>query len=95
MWLLEHPKISGLFNVGTGKSRSWLDLSHALFAALGLKPNIEFIDMPDQLIEKYQYFTEANMSKLRLAGYNKAFTELETGISDYVGNFLGKDSPYR
>ncbi|MES1195408.1 MAG: ADP-L-glycero-D-mannoheptose-6-epimerase, partial [Steroidobacter sp.] len=75
--------------------RSWLDLGHALFAAAGLSPKIEFIDMPEQSQEKYQYFTEAKMDKLRAAGYAKPFTSLENGVSEYVHQYLGKDNPYK
>jgi ADP-L-glycero-D-manno-heptose 6-epimerase len=95
LWLLEQHRLSGLFNVGTGKARSWLDLAHALFAAVGCEPNIEFVDMPPQLVEKYQYFTEARMSRLKAAGYDNAFTELETGLEDYIRNFLATSDRYR
>jgi len=90
LWLIENPQVSGLFNLGTGKARSWLDLANALFKASDLKPNIEFIDMPEVLRGKYQYFTEANMQRLRTAGYTKSATELEAGIADYVQNYLMK-----
>jgi ADP-L-glycero-D-manno-heptose 6-epimerase len=95
LWLIDHPAVSGLFNVGTGKARSWLDLANAVFAALGREPHIEFIGMPPQLIENYQYFTEAKMDRLSAAGYSKGFTELEAGIGDYVRSFLGTSNPYR
>jgi ADP-L-glycero-D-manno-heptose 6-epimerase len=74
----------GLFNCGTGKARTWLDLVSAVFAAMGLPKNVEFIDMPEPLREKYQYFTEAAMQKVRSAGYTKAFTPLEQGVAAYV-----------
>ena len=96
LWLLDQPAISGLFNVGTGKARSWLDLAQALFAAIGREPDIEFIDMPPQLIEKYQYFTEAKMGRLKAAGYARGFTAVEAGIGDYVRTFLAAaNNPYR
>jgi ADP-L-glycero-D-manno-heptose 6-epimerase len=95
MWLLDHPDVSGLFNLGTGKARSWLDLAAALFAASGRPNNVEFIDMPPQLIEKYQYLTEARIDRLRAAGYERPFTSLQDGIADYVRNFLGTTDPYR
>lgn len=79
---------SGLFNCGTGESRTWVDLVSATFAAMGKKPNITFIDMPEHLRGKYQYFTQADMGKLRAAGYEKPFTSLEDGIRDYVQNYL-------
>jgi ADP-L-glycero-D-manno-heptose 6-epimerase len=95
LWLLEHPQVSGLFNLGTGQARSWLDLAKALFAAAGRVPAIEFIEMPPTLIEKYQYFTEARMDRLHSAGYERPFTSLEQGIGDYVGHYLAVDDPYR
>ena len=79
---------SGLFNCGTGRARSWLDLVRAVFAAMGREPEIEFIDMPDHLRAKYQYHTEADPAKLRAAGYSASFTELEDGVRDYVTNYL-------
>jgi ADP-L-glycero-D-manno-heptose 6-epimerase len=94
-WLLKNPTISGLFNVGTGTARSWLDLAHAIYSALGKAPNIEFIPMPSQLIDKYQYFTEAQMGRLKSAGYTKPFTDLEKGVGEYVRNYLSQDDPYR
>ena len=85
---LENKNINGLFNAGTGKARSWIDLATALFNAMELPVNIEFIEMPEQLKGKYQYFTEANISKLRDAGYEKPITTLEDGVKDYVQNYL-------
>jgi ADP-L-glycero-D-manno-heptose 6-epimerase len=87
----ENPQASGLFNCGTGKARSWNALAQATFAALGLEPKIEYIEMPVHLRGKYQYFTQAEMGKLRAAGYAKAFTALEDGVRDYVQNHLAKD----
>ncbi len=79
---------SGLYNLGTGKARSFEDLVNATFAGLDLKPNIQYIDMPLDIRDKYQYFTEANMQKLVDAGYKKEFFSLEDGIDDYVRNYL-------
>lgn len=90
--MMKQPE-SGLYNLGTGKARTFLDLTKSTFAALGKEPVIEFIDTPEDIRDKYQYFTEANMKKLRLTGYDKPFTELEEGISDYVSNYL-IDSKY-
>ena len=87
---LENKNINGLFNAGTGKARSWIDLATALFNAMELPVNIEFIEMPEQLKGKYQYFTEAKMDKLRSIGYDKEFYSLEDGIKDYVQNYLMK-----
>jgi ADP-L-glycero-D-manno-heptose 6-epimerase len=79
---------NGLYNLGTGKARSFYDLAANTFIAQGLTPNIEFIDMPLDIRDKYQYFTEANMNKLRAAGYDKPFSTLEEGVQDYVANYL-------
>jgi ADP-L-glycero-D-manno-heptose 6-epimerase len=79
---------SGIYNVGTGKARTFKDLVTAIFKSLKLKPDIEFIDTPEDIREKYQYFTEADMSKLRSAGYNEKFFSLEEGIGNYVKDFL-------
>ena len=86
----ENPQASGLFNCGTGKARSWNDLAKAVFAAMGLEPNIEYIEMPPTLRSKYQYFTQAEMGKIRAAGYGRAFTSLEAGIREYVQGYLAK-----
>lgn len=79
---------NGLYNLGTGKARSFYDLAANTFIAQGLTPNIEFVNMPEDIRDKYQYFTEANMSKLRAAGYDKPFSTLEEGVQDYVANYL-------
>ncbi|EPR34659.1 ADP-L-glycero-D-manno-heptose-6-epimerase [Alkalidesulfovibrio alkalitolerans DSM 16529] len=89
-WLLENPRVNGVFNVGTGKARSWNDLARAVFAAMGREPDIEYIEMPEAIRDKYQYFTEAPMEKLRRAGYDREFTSLEDGARDYVQNYLEK-----
>lgn len=88
LWLMQHKPESGLYNVGTGKARSFFDLADNTFKALHLKTNIQFIDTPLDIRDKYQYFTEAKMDKLRKAGYNKPFTTLEDGVNDYVTNYL-------
>lgn len=79
---------SGIYNLGSGKARTFLDLAKATFKALGKEPNIEFIDTPIDIRDKYQYFTEANMNKLLAQGYKKPFTSLEDGVHDYVTNYL-------
>ncbi len=94
-WLLAQPQVSGLFNVGTGSARSWLDLADALFAACGRRRSVEFIEMPAELVPRYQYFTEARMQRLREAGYPGTFTTLEAGVADYVQRYLVTDDPYR
>jgi ADP-L-glycero-D-manno-heptose 6-epimerase len=94
IWFLYSNQIkSGIYNLGSGKARTFLDLAKATFNALNIKPDIEFIDTPVDIRDKYQYFTEANMSKLINAGYNKSFTSLEEGVNDYVNNYL-RDSTY-
>ena len=86
--LIAHNLKSGLYNLGTGKARSFYDLAANTFKAMGREVNIEFIDIPEDIRDKYQYFTEANMTKLREAGYDKEFTSLEDGVEDYVKNYL-------
>lgn len=78
----------GIYNLGTGKARTFLDLAHATFSAMEMHPRIEWIDMPEDIRDKYQYFTEANMQKLHAAGYNKPFYSLEEGIKEYVQEYL-------
>lgn len=90
LWLLKNPKVSGLFNVGTGRAQSFRELAEATFRALDMEPNIEYIDMPEHLREKYQYYTQAEMAKLRNAGYAAPFAELAQGVTDYVQNYLHK-----
>ncbi len=94
LWLLDNPKISGFYNVGTGKARSFDDLARALFAALGKEPKIDYFDMHETMRDKYQYFTEAKIDRLRKAGYTAEFSSLEDGVKDYVQNYLMKADPY-
>ncbi len=84
MWLLDNPTVSGIFNLGTGEARTWLDLGHAMFRALARPARITFVDMPAALDGRYQYCTRARMDRLREAGYTKPFTSLEDGIADHV-----------
>ena len=93
-WLIENRITSGLYNLGTGKARTFDDLVKATFAGMGKKPAIEYIDMPEDIRDKYQYFTEANMDKLKAAGYTKDFYSLEKGVDDYVRNYLSKNTFY-
>jgi len=88
LWLAANRPANGLYNVGTGKARTFIDLVTSVFDALELRPEIEFIDIPSDIRDKYQYFTEAPMAKLRNAGYKKTFTTLEDGVFDYVNNYL-------
>ncbi|HKU07599.1 MAG TPA: ADP-glyceromanno-heptose 6-epimerase [Bradyrhizobium sp.] len=95
MWLLATPKISGLFNVGTGTARSFKDMMLAAFGALGAAPNIQYIDMPEQIRGSYQYFTESKVDRLRGAGYNGGFTALEDAVDLYVKGFLDRADRFR
>ncbi len=87
-WFLEHPDVNGIFNVGSGKARTWNDLANAVYAALDKKPDIQYIDMPEQLKGRYQYFTEANMSWLKEYNCDIQFHSLELGVMDYIKNYL-------
>lgn len=89
-WFLDNADKSGLYNLGTGRAQSFRELAEATFHALGLEPKIRYIDMPDHLKNKYQYFTKAEMSKLREAGYDKPFMDLEAGVMDYVCEHLSR-----
>ncbi len=91
IWLWQHPRVNGLFNAGSGRARTFLDLAAATFQAMGKAPRIEFIDMPEDIRDRYQYFTEAPMDKLRAAGYDRPATSLEEGVRDYVQNYLARD----
>lgn len=91
LWMLNHPQVSGLFNVGTGRAQSFRELAEATFHALGLKPNIVYIEMPEKLIGKYQYYTQANMDHLHGVGYDRFFFNVQDGVSDYVINHLSKN----
>lgn len=94
LWLLENPDVSGLFNVGTGKARSFADMAAALFTAVGKPLQIHYDEMPNELRDKYQYFTEAKMDRLRAAGFTQPMHSLEEGVKDYVQNYLMKDEHY-
>ncbi len=94
-WLLDAPDTEGIFNVGTGKARSFADLAAAVFAALGREPDISYVDMPDAIRDRYQYFTQAPMNRIRHAGYNQPATELEDGVAQYVKGFLSAADRYR
>ena len=93
-FLMNHRKDSGLYNIGTGKGRTFLDLTKNTFKAMGIDDDISFIDTPLDIRDKYQYFTEANMAKLRSIGYDKKFYSFEDGIEDYVTNYLMQDKYY-
>ena len=94
-WLIETPSVSGIFNVGTGKARSFKDLIGAMYAALGRAPRIEYIDMPEAIRGSYQYFTQGEVANLQRAGYNAGFTPLEEGVRRYVTQYLDREDRYR
>ena len=95
LWLLDTPAVSGLFNLGTGVARTYLDLAHAVCRAAGAEQRVEFIDMPASLQGQYQSFTQAPMGRLRAAGYPGQFTALEDGVGRYVRDYLTQPDPYR
>jgi ADP-L-glycero-D-manno-heptose 6-epimerase len=94
LWLMDTPEVSGLFNLGTGQARSYLDLAHAVCDAAGVPRNIEFIDMPEALRGQYQSFTQAEMGSLRTAGYAGQFTPIEEGVRRYIQDYLTQPDPY-
>ena len=89
-WLLQHPRVNGLYNVGTSHARSWNDLARAIFKALELPAQIDYIEMPEGLKRQYQYYTKADMTKLNQQGYTGSFLSLEDGVYDYVTEYLDK-----
>ena len=93
-WLLQNPQINGILNVGTGKAQSWNSLAHALFAAMGKTPQIDYVDMPEKLKGKYQNFTQADMSWMQKQRCPLTFASLEQGVADYVNNYLSQEDPY-
>ncbi|MGH8124279.1 MAG: NAD-dependent epimerase/dehydratase family protein [Rhodanobacteraceae bacterium] len=95
LWLLDHPEVSGTFNVGTGEARSFADLIGALFIATGRPPRIRYRDMPESMREHYQYFTQARVTRLREAGFVQPFASIEHGVRDYVERYLSQPDAYR
>ncbi|MCR4681279.1 MAG: ADP-glyceromanno-heptose 6-epimerase [Bacteroidales bacterium] len=91
-WFTQHHPRNGIYNLGTGCARPFLTLAESTFKAMGLEPNIEFIDMPDDIRDKYQYFTEASIKKMRSMGYRRSFYALEDGVKSYVSKYLLKDN---
>jgi ADP-L-glycero-D-manno-heptose 6-epimerase len=94
-WFLDTPRISGLFNVGTGQARSFREMIEAMFAALKRAPKIEYVDMPESIRGQYQYFTQSEVGRLRTAGYNAGFTPLEDAVGRYVTHYLDREDRYR
>jgi ADP-L-glycero-D-manno-heptose 6-epimerase len=95
MWLLSTPSVSGIFNVGTGKARSFRDLMLSAYAALGAAPNIRYVDMPQSIRDSYQYFTHGDVDRLQRAGYNGGFTTLEEAVGLYVKGYLDRADRFR
>jgi ADP-L-glycero-D-manno-heptose 6-epimerase len=94
VWLIQHPEVNGIFNMGTGTARTWEDLVHAVFAAMERPAHIEFVDLPQHLHGKYQYFTQAGMAKFSHTGCPLQFRSLEDAVKDYVQNYLMRPVPY-
>ena len=94
-WLLATPGINGVFNAGSGQARSFLDLAKATFAAAGKEASVAYIDMPEAIRDRYQYFTEAKMDRIRALGFPGQSTPLEEGVRRYVQDFLSRPDPYR
>jgi ADP-L-glycero-D-manno-heptose 6-epimerase len=95
VWLLDHPEVSGILNVGSGRARSFADLAKAVFAAMGRPERLDFVDMPETLRAKYQYYTQADLDRLRAAGCPLQPTPLEEGVRRYVQEHLDAADPYR
>ena len=95
LWLLETPGVNGLFNLGTGIARTYLDLVRAIFDAAHIEPRVEFIDLPAALRGQYQSFTQARIEKLRAQGYQRMFTTLEDGVCQYVRDYLEPGTLHR
>ena len=95
LWLLENPQISGLFNLGTGQAQSFNQLVNAVYRAMGKTPQVQYVETPLAIREKYQYFTQADIGKLRSNGFESEFKTVEEGVTEYVQGFLGSDDPYK
>jgi ADP-L-glycero-D-manno-heptose 6-epimerase len=94
-WMLDQEALTGVYNLGSGRARSFLDLAQAVFAAAGREPQVGYVDTPEAIRDKYQYFTEAKMGRLQALGYDQPFHTLEEGVEDYVRRYLTTDDPYR
>jgi len=95
LWLLDNPGVNGLYNLGTGRAQTWLELMGALYAAVGREMKVAWKDTPEEIRDRYQYFTQAEMGRLRAAGYDRPFRTVEEGVADYVTAHLATDDPYR
>ena len=88
LWFVEHQDVNGIFNVGTGRARTWNDLARAVFTAMDREPSIEYIDMPETLRDRYQYYTRAEMGKLFSLGWSRPAASLDDAVADYLKNYL-------
>ena len=95
LWLMENRDVSGLFNLGTGRAQTWLELMAALYAAVGQELQVNWVDTPDKIRDRYQYFTQADMGRVRAAGYDRPLRSVEEGVADYVEQHLSQADPYR
>ena len=95
LWMLKNPQVNGIYNVGTGQARSFYDLAKATWKAMGKEPKIGFKEMPETLRDKYQYYTQADLTHLRSIGYSQPMTSLEEGVRQYVQNYLNQEDMYR
>ena len=95
LWLLDRPEGTSLLNLGSGRARSFIDLVGAIFDSLGMERKIRFVDMPEAMRPRYQYFTQSDPTRLRAAGYNAPGTELEAAVAHFVRTHLNTDDPYR
>jgi ADP-L-glycero-D-manno-heptose 6-epimerase len=93
-WLLQHPEVNGIFNLGVGHARSWNELAAAVFAAMDRPFAVDYIDMPESIREKYQYFTQANMSRLSALGCPMPGRNLNESVADYIRGYLSREDPY-
>ena len=95
LWMRDERPASGIYNLGTGRAQTWLELMGALYSAVGHELDVNWVDTPPEIRDKYQYFTQADMTKLRHAGYAKPFAPVEDGVAEYVTRFLSARDPYR
>jgi ADP-L-glycero-D-manno-heptose 6-epimerase len=95
LWLEDHRDVNGLFNLGTGHAQTWLELMGALYNAVGHAMEVEWVDTPEEIRDRYQYFTQAEMARLRAAGYDRPLRPVEEGVADYVKRHLATEDPYR
>ena len=95
LWIRDNTPPNGLYNLGTGRAQTWLELMGALYSAAGTELDVTWVDTPAEIRDRYQYFTQADMTKLRTAGYRRPFASVEEGVADYVARYLSADDPYR